>query len=188
MDTRDLITIDPEVLGGTPVFKGTRVPVKTLFEYLEDNYTLDEFLECFPSVTANLAQRIGPLRGRAALTRGCMKILLDECVPWPMHKLLAGHECTTAQQRGWNGVKNGELLTLAEGEFSLFITADQNIQYQQALAGRRIAILQLSTNKLRLILAAAASIQSAVAAIPAWRVPSIGDSTLIARNITGKAG
>ena len=46
-----LITVDPDILGGTPVFKGTRVPVKTLFDYLEDNYTLDEFLECFPSMT-----------------------------------------------------------------------------------------------------------------------------------------
>jgi uncharacterized protein (DUF433 family) len=58
MDTSDLITIDPEILGGTPVFKGTRVPVKTLFEYLEDNYSLDEFLECFPSVTRQMAQRL----------------------------------------------------------------------------------------------------------------------------------
>jgi hypothetical protein len=37
------------------VFKGTRVPVKTLFDYLEDNYSLDEFLECFPSVTRAMA-------------------------------------------------------------------------------------------------------------------------------------
>jgi uncharacterized protein (DUF433 family) len=51
----DLITMDPGILGGTPVFKGTRVPVKTLFEYLEGNYTLDEFLECFPSVTRQMA-------------------------------------------------------------------------------------------------------------------------------------
>ncbi len=50
-----LITVDPEILGGTPVFKGTRVPVKTLFEYLENNYTLEEFLECFPSVTREMA-------------------------------------------------------------------------------------------------------------------------------------
>ena len=50
-----LITVDPEILGGTPVFKGTRVPVKTLFDYLEDNYTLDEFIECFPSVTYQMA-------------------------------------------------------------------------------------------------------------------------------------
>lgn len=54
----DLITIDPEILGGTPVFKGTRVPIKTLFEYLEDNYPLEEFLECFPSVTREMACRV----------------------------------------------------------------------------------------------------------------------------------
>ena len=94
-----------------------------------------------------------------------MKVLLDECVPWPMHKLLVGHECTTAQQRGWGGIQNGELLQLAEGEFDLFITSDQNIRYQQNLAGRRILILQLSTNDLRRIQAAAQLIQSAIAAI-----------------------
>jgi uncharacterized protein (DUF433 family) len=58
MDTSDLISIDPEILGGTPVFKGTRVPVKSLFDYLEDNYTLDEFLECFPTVTREMARQI----------------------------------------------------------------------------------------------------------------------------------
>jgi len=58
MDTADLITIDPEILGGVPVFKGTRVPVRTLFEYLENNYSLDEFLECFPSVTRDVARRV----------------------------------------------------------------------------------------------------------------------------------
>ncbi len=94
-----------------------------------------------------------------------MKVLLDECVPWPMRKLLVGHECTTAQQRGWGGIQNGELLRLAEGEFELFITSDHNIRYQQNLSGRRIPILQLSTNDLRRIQAAALLIQSAVAAI-----------------------
>ena len=58
MKTTDLITVDPDILGGTPVFKGTRVPVKTLFEYLEDNYSLEEFLECFPSVTREMARRV----------------------------------------------------------------------------------------------------------------------------------
>jgi uncharacterized protein (DUF433 family) len=42
---------DPEVMGGTPVFVGTRVPLQTLFDYLEGGDTLDEFLEHFPSVT-----------------------------------------------------------------------------------------------------------------------------------------
>jgi uncharacterized protein (DUF433 family) len=55
MSTKDLVTIDSDILGGTPVFKGTRVPVKTLFDYLEANYALDEFLECFPSVTREMA-------------------------------------------------------------------------------------------------------------------------------------
>jgi uncharacterized protein (DUF433 family) len=54
----DLITVDPDILGGTPVFRGTRVPVKTLFDYLEDNFTLDEFLECFPSVTREMARGV----------------------------------------------------------------------------------------------------------------------------------
>jgi uncharacterized protein (DUF433 family) len=58
MDVSDLITIDPEILGGAPVYKGTRVPVKSLFEYLEDNYALDQFVECFPSVTHEMARRV----------------------------------------------------------------------------------------------------------------------------------
>ena len=58
MSVTDLITNDPEILGGVPVFKGTRVPVKTLFEYLENGYSLDEFLECFPSVTRDLAREV----------------------------------------------------------------------------------------------------------------------------------
>ena len=58
MASDDLITIDPDILGGTPVFKGTRVPVKTLFEYLENNYSLDLFLDCFPSVTREMSCRV----------------------------------------------------------------------------------------------------------------------------------
>lgn len=54
-----------------------------------------------------------------------MRILPDECVPWPMQKLLSVHECSTAQRRGWGAVKNGDLLRLAEQEFDLFITSDQ---------------------------------------------------------------
>ena len=63
------------------------------------------------------------------------------------------------------GLKNGNLLSQAEGAFDLFITSDQNIRYQQNLAGRRIAILELSTNDLRRIEAAASAIQAAGASI-----------------------
>lgn len=84
-----------------------------------------------------------------------------------MRKILAGHECQTPQRAGWSGLKNGDLLREAEAAFDLFITADQNIRYQQNLAGWRIPILELSTNDLRRILAAAALIQSSVATIQA---------------------
>jgi hypothetical protein len=82
-----------------------------------------------------------------------------------MHKLLIGHECTTAQKRGWGEVKNGALLRLAEGDFELFITSDQGIRYQQNLRGRQIAILELSNNDLRRIQANAISLATAVATI-----------------------
>lgn len=58
MNPPDLVTIDPDILGSTPVSKDTRVPVKPLFEYLEGNYTLDDFLECFPSITREMAHTL----------------------------------------------------------------------------------------------------------------------------------
>lgn len=68
MGTADLITVDPDILGGTPVFKGTRVPVKTLFDYLENDYALEEFLECFPTVTRDMACRLLERSAYALLT------------------------------------------------------------------------------------------------------------------------
>ena len=53
--TAPLIQTDPEVLGGTPVFAGTRVPVQNLFDYLEAGDTLDAFLDEFPSVSREQA-------------------------------------------------------------------------------------------------------------------------------------
>ncbi|MBI4479088.1 MAG: DUF433 domain-containing protein [Acidobacteria bacterium] len=50
-----IIHSDPEILGGTPVFGGTRVPVKTLYDYLESGDSLDEFLNDFPSITRKQA-------------------------------------------------------------------------------------------------------------------------------------
>jgi len=50
-----VIHSDPEILGGTPVFVGTRVPVKSLYDYLEAGDSLDEFLDSFPSVSREQA-------------------------------------------------------------------------------------------------------------------------------------
>ena len=55
MKASDIVTIDEEIQSGTPVFKGTRVPVQSLFWHLESGVTIDEFLEDFPSVTKKQA-------------------------------------------------------------------------------------------------------------------------------------
>ena len=63
---KPLITVDPEILGGTPVFAGTRVPIKTLFDHLEAGDALEVFLDDFPSVGRELAVAVLE-QARAAL-------------------------------------------------------------------------------------------------------------------------
>ncbi len=69
------ITIDPETLGGTPVFRGTRVPVKTFFDYIRWGYSLDEFFDCFPSVTSEAARQILSEAEQTDLQKAAMQIL-----------------------------------------------------------------------------------------------------------------
>jgi hypothetical protein len=80
-----------------------------------------------------------------------VKILLDECLPRYLKRALTGREVQTVQEAGWSGRKNGELLILAESTFDGFLTADQNLRYQQNLAGRTIAIIELPTNTLSVV-------------------------------------
>jgi len=54
----DIVSVSPDVLGGTPVFVGTRVPIKNLFDYLKGGEPLDEFLEDFPSVSREAVERL----------------------------------------------------------------------------------------------------------------------------------
>ena len=60
-----------------------------------------------------------------------MKILFDECMPQPLRRLLVDFEVGTAQEMGWGRVTNGQLLKRAEGVFDVFLTADQQLKYQQ---------------------------------------------------------
>ena len=75
-----------------------------------------------------------------------MKVLLDACTPRPLRRFLPGHSVSTAQEMGWGGLKNGDLLREAEGQFEVFISTDQNLKYQQQVVGRKLAILVLPTN------------------------------------------
>jgi predicted nuclease of predicted toxin-antitoxin system len=74
-----------------------------------------------------------------------VKILFDQGTPAPLRRTLSNHFVATAFEKGWSNLSNGNLLREAESEFDLFITTDKNLQYQQNLIGRKIAILVLPT-------------------------------------------
>lgn len=72
-----------------------------------------------------------------------MRILLDESLPRELRTRLAGHDVETVVSCGWSGVKNGRLLALAATRFDVFLTADQNLEFQQNLSALPLAILVL---------------------------------------------
>jgi len=80
-----------------------------------------------------------------------VKILLDECIDRRLMKEIVGHDIRTVPQMGWATIKNGELLTLAEKEFDVFITVDRNLSFQQNLPRYNIAVIILRawSNRLR---------------------------------------
>ncbi len=67
MEREQIITVDPEILGGTPVFTGTRVPVESLIEHLKAGETLEEFLEGFPGVRREQAEALLELAFQAVI-------------------------------------------------------------------------------------------------------------------------
>ena len=73
-----------------------------------------------------------------------MRILLDEQLPRQLAPYLAGHDVRTVQQESWAGLKNGALLTKAEDAgFSVFLTGDQNLEFQQNIAKRPLGVVVL---------------------------------------------
>lgn len=73
-----------------------------------------------------------------------MRVLLDECLPKKLKNDLPGVTVQTVTERGWSGKTNGILLQLAEPHFDVFVTSDQNLQYQQNLRNTRLAVILLS--------------------------------------------
>jgi uncharacterized protein (DUF433 family) len=69
MDRSQIVHSNPEILGGTPVFVGTRVPVQTLLVYLEKGETIEEFLDNFPTVSREQAVAFLEEAGRALLAQ-----------------------------------------------------------------------------------------------------------------------
>ena len=89
-----------------------------------------------------------------------MKILLDESVPYVVQTRLSHLAIRTVQDMGWTGTKNGELLRRAEAEFDVFVTADQQLRYQQNLSGRTLAIIVLPTNQVHAVISMLPAIEN----------------------------
>ena len=94
-----------------------------------------------------------------------MNILLDECTPHAVKKRLPHLSILTVQEMGWSGVKNGELLKLADQQFDVFITTDKNLRYQQNLARVKLAFLLLPTNSVPVVIALLPQIEAALKTI-----------------------
>jgi hypothetical protein len=75
-----------------------------------------------------------------------VRVLFDQGTPVPLRKYLVAHQVTTIFELGWSNLKNGELLQKSEESgFSVLVTTDQNLRYQQNLSSRKIAIVVLTT-------------------------------------------
>jgi predicted nuclease of predicted toxin-antitoxin system len=73
-----------------------------------------------------------------------VRVLLDEQLPRHLARELRGHEVSTVQQKGWAGLKNGELLRCAaDAGFEVFVTADRNLEFQQNLSQTRLGVILL---------------------------------------------
>jgi len=109
-----------------------------------------------------------------------VRLLLDECLDRRLAGELTGHFVRTVPQMGWSGLKNGELLALAEQEFDAFITVDRNLPSQQHLTQFDIAVVVICVPSNRL-----ADLQVLVPDLIA-ALPSVGrrEATLIGERLT----
>jgi uncharacterized protein DUF5615 len=79
-----------------------------------------------------------------------VNVLLDECLPGRLTRLLTGHPLTTVPRRGWAGIKNGALLRLAEKDYDVFVTVDRKISLEQDLTKFNIAVVLIRARSNRL--------------------------------------
>jgi uncharacterized protein (DUF433 family) len=103
----NLIMVDPETLGGTPVFKGTRVPVRSPFDHLEGGDSIEEVLEDFPSVKRQQVIAVLELLATNFFKlHNNVRILLDENLDCRLNRDLPRHEVKSVPLLGWAGLKN----------------------------------------------------------------------------------
>lgn len=106
-----------------------------------------------------------------------MRILLDECVPRPLKRELTDYQVRTVVEMGWSGKKNGELLQLMTQEnFTILLTADRNLRYQQNLqeAGVAIVVLVAPSNRLPDLIPLIPKARNVLSAIAPGEVIEVG--------------
>ncbi len=168
-DPTSVVHSDPEILGGTPVFAGTRVPLQSLIDYLGGGDTLDEFLRQFPSVRREQAQAALALaRERRAKpgalppdrpsedgegdapVRGRRRVLCDESVPGEVSAAVVGHDVRRVHALGWSGMQNEALLRVArEAGFDVLVTVDRRLEYQHNIQASDLALVVIRTRSTR---------------------------------------
>jgi hypothetical protein len=106
-----------------------------------------------------------------------MRILLDESLPIELRDELPQHDVRSVREMGWSGVKNGNLLSRAIDQFDVFLTADQNLEYQQNLNNLPIAVAVLvaKSNRIQSLSPLVPRLLSALEALGPRTLIRIGD-------------
>ena len=106
-----------------------------------------------------------------------MRLLLDECLPRKLKREFTGHQVSTVPEMGWAGTKNGELLSLADGVFDVFVTTDQNMPHQQNLRDRTVSVLILVApdNRLDTLIKLVPGVQETLKSIGAGEFAKVGE-------------
>ena len=108
-----------------------------------------------------------------------MKILLDECLPKRLARLLGGHDVQTVGEMNWLGLSNGDLLAAADPHFDVFITVDKNIVHRQGTTGFRmvVVVLRSHSNKIEDLSPLAPKVLALLPTLTKGQVVSVGSGS-----------
>ena len=106
-----------------------------------------------------------------------MRVLLDESIPRQLAPRLLGHAVVTVARAGWDGLRNGELLRRAAGQFDVLVTGDQSLEYQQDVPAQPVAVVVVAArnNRVETILGLADRIVAAIEAATPGSVTRVSD-------------
>lgn len=138
----DIIEYNPQILGGKPIVKGTRIPVNLIFELFGLNYSIDEILEEYPTLSREILLKILELGRDAKIylsntdikerfseeVHWILKFLVDENVPLSIKKVISdlGYGVKTLKDFNKLGITNGEVAKIAINEDAIIITFDSD--------------------------------------------------------------